>query len=77
MATRDGYYLEMSTGALHQNLKCVGAIEPVSNLVDKATKEYDVIVVGAGYSGLTACRDLSVAGESHNLRFCSTKHGRL
>ncbi|KAB8265990.1 hypothetical protein BDV32DRAFT_143728 [Aspergillus pseudonomiae] len=62
MATRDGFYFDNGTAALQHGLKCAGAISPPNNITGKETQPYDVIIVGAGYAGLTACRDLCIAG---------------
>ncbi|KAL4879481.1 hypothetical protein BJY04DRAFT_229033 [Aspergillus karnatakaensis] len=62
MTTRDGFYLNNDTAAFQQGLKSVGAVSPPTNISKDGTRQYDVIVVGAGYAGLTACRDLCIAG---------------
>lgn len=64
MATRDGFFLENNTSTLQRGLKCVGGINPPKNILGKESRLYDVIVIGAGYAGLTACRDLCTAGRS-------------
>lgn len=63
MATRDGFYLQNGTAAFQQGLVGAGAINPPKNITGQKTRHYDAIVVGAGYAGLTASRDLCVAGE--------------
>jgi len=60
MSSRDGFSWTESQG-LKAGVPCIGAINPPTNLSDKNTK-FDVIVVGAGYCGLTAARDAAVAG---------------
>lgn len=62
MASKDGYSWTKADG-LRAGIPCLGAIQPASNITDTDI-EYDVVVVGAGYSGLTAARDTSVAGTS-------------
>ena len=62
MTTRDGYYYDNETSTLHTGLKCKGAIEPLTNIGSK--NDFDVIVIGAGYAGLTATRDLCISGIS-------------
>ncbi|CAI6088525.1 unnamed protein product [Clonostachys chloroleuca] len=62
MTTRDGFYLQNDNDLLQKGLRCAGAINPPTNVGGKRSRVYDVIVVGAGYSGLTACRDLCIAG---------------
>ncbi|KAL5341774.1 hypothetical protein BJX70DRAFT_386512 [Aspergillus crustosus] len=63
-ATRDGFYLEHETATFKQGFDCAGVISPLSNIARTEPHQYDVIVVGAGYAGLTACRDLCIAGFS-------------
>ncbi|OAA41821.1 Amine oxidase [Metarhizium rileyi] len=60
MTSKDGYSWTQADG-LRAGIPCIGAIQPPSN-VERAETEYDVLVVGAGYSGLTAARDSSTAG---------------
>lgn len=61
MTSRDGYQWTPEAG-LAQGVPSIGVISPPSN-VTSATRPWDVIVVGAGYSGLTATRDLTLAGK--------------
>lgn len=60
MTSKDGFSWTKADG-LRPGVPCIGAIEPPTNYHD-ANSKFDVIVVGAGYSGLTAARDASVAG---------------
>ncbi|KAK6700964.1 hypothetical protein SNK04_010899 [Fusarium graminearum] len=60
MSSKDGYSWTESQG-LKSGVPCIGAISPPTNLKNNNTK-YDVIVVGAGYCGLTAARDAAIAG---------------
>lgn len=62
MASRDGYSWTEEQG-LKAGVPCVGAIQPPSNLNDASPKVFDVVVVGAGYCGLTASRDAAVSGK--------------
>ena len=62
MATREGLLFDNSSSVLQRGLPCKGAVKPFTNNTDERV-EFDVIVVGAGYAGLTACRDLCTAGE--------------
>ncbi|KAL4912931.1 hypothetical protein BDW62DRAFT_206007 [Aspergillus aurantiobrunneus] len=60
MASRDGYQWTPETG-LVQGVPSIGVISPRTNLTVEPCR-FDVIVVGAGYSGLTASRDACLAG---------------
>lgn len=57
--SKDGFQWTKETG-LVRGVPSIGVISPVSN-VTTATN-FDVIVVGAGYTGLTAARDAAVSG---------------
>lgn len=63
MTSRDGFQWSESAG-LTKGVPSIGVIEPATNLDGTAAGRFDVIVVGAGYTGLTAARDAAVAGES-------------
>lgn len=63
MTTREGH-LRDRDGTFKQGLRCTGVISPRSNIPVNITKFFDVVVLGAGYAGLTACRDLTLAGRS-------------
>lgn len=65
MTSKDGYSWTKAQG-LRPGVPSIGVIEPPSN-VKSADTVYDVIVVGAGYCGLTAARDASLAGKSSML----------
>lgn len=58
--TRDGHLWTQATG-LRSGLPSVGVIKPPSNR--PSDRVHDVVVVGAGYAGLTAVRDLTIAGH--------------
>lgn len=61
-ALREGYQWSPSDG-LQQGLPTVAAINPPTS--NRGSHDfYDVIVIGSGYAGLTAARDLAVAGAS-------------
>jgi NADPH-dependent 2,4-dienoyl-CoA reductase/sulfur reductase-like enzyme len=57
--TKDGYQWSEETG-LVQGIPCEGAMESTP----PKTTEFDVVVVGAGFAGVTAARDLAVRGQS-------------
>jgi heterodisulfide reductase subunit A-like polyferredoxin len=62
MTSRDGYTWTKEQG-LKAGIPSLGVIQPPTNIKDQVSK-YDVIVVGAGYTGITAVRDATLAGES-------------
>ncbi|KAJ5591288.1 hypothetical protein N7450_005260 [Penicillium hetheringtonii] len=59
MTSRDGFQWTPSDG-LKQGVPSIGVISPPRKI--QTDKPWDVIVVGSGYSGLTAARDMCVAG---------------
>ncbi|KAJ5864133.1 uncharacterized protein N7529_006049 [Penicillium soppii] len=61
MTSRDGFQWTSESG-LVQGVPSIGVISPSSNISSKFGP-WDAIVVGAGYSGLTATRDLCLAGH--------------
>jgi glycine/D-amino acid oxidase-like deaminating enzyme len=67
MSSKDGFSWTESQG-LKAGVPCIGAISPPKNLANGNTK-FDVIVVGAGYCGLTAARDASIAGAFQTITF--------
>lgn len=71
MASKDGFSWTKATG-LRSGIPCIGAIQPPSNYQDNNTK-FDVVVVGAGYSGLTAARDASLAGMNNRFFPCTQR----
>lgn len=62
--TAEGYTWTSKDGIRQGGLKCEGVISPVSNISDGQEEVYDVVVVGAGYTGLSAARDVATAGKS-------------
>lgn len=65
MTSRDGYQWTESSG-LVKGVPSIGVIQPPTNIKDEQAI-YDVIVVGAGYCGLTAARDAALSGTPHAL----------
>ncbi|CAH0042091.1 unnamed protein product [Clonostachys rhizophaga] len=61
MKTCEGY-LYKRDGTFQQGLVCTGAILPPTNISPLSSEIFDVIVLGAGFAGLTACRDLTLSG---------------
>ncbi|KAE8143967.1 amine oxidase [Aspergillus pseudotamarii] len=61
MTSRDGYLWTPDQG-LKAGIPCIGRIQPPTKLNGPSPCVYDVIVVGAGYCGLTVLRDISLAG---------------
>lgn len=59
--TREGWHWTPSTD-LQSGLPSRAVIEPAQKIHD-AQKIFDVAVIGAGYTGLTAARDLTTSGQ--------------
>ncbi|KAF3070916.1 Monoamine oxidase N [Daldinia childiae] len=60
--TRDGFHWTRE-GGLAAGVPSVSVVQPPSNLISTDQKDpYDAVIIGAGYAGLTAARDLSTAG---------------
>jgi len=60
--TRDGFQWTKKSG-LQFGIPTVGLIQPPSLNIQRPEHIYDVIVIGAGYTGLTAARDLTTTGH--------------
>ena len=58
--SREGFQWTANTG-LESGLPCIGVIETPQK-IDFAQEVFDVVVIGAGYAGLTAARDTATAG---------------
>ncbi|KAJ9657724.1 hypothetical protein H2198_004139 [Neophaeococcomyces mojaviensis] len=58
----DGFQWTEAAG-LESGLPTLGAIQPQQRIT-KPKHSFDVIVIGAGYAGLTAARDLTTSGHS-------------
>ncbi|PYI03580.1 FAD/NAD(P)-binding domain-containing protein [Aspergillus sclerotiicarbonarius CBS 121057] len=61
MTTRDGCRYQKS-GSFSKGLPCSAVIHPPGNIPGSLSDSFDVIVIGAGYAGLTATRDLCNLG---------------
>lgn len=63
--SRDGFQWTPETG-LQAGIPCLGTIQPQSNIKSHQPQQtiYDVAVIGAGYTGLTAIRDLATTGHN-------------
>jgi heterodisulfide reductase subunit A-like polyferredoxin len=59
MTSRDGFQWTPQNG-LKQGVPSIGVISPSTKITSDTP--WDVIVIGGGYSGLTATRDMCVAG---------------
>lgn len=76
--TREGYQWTTTSG-LQAGLPCEGAIQPLTRF-SGGEKVLDVLIIGAGYTGLTAARDLTTAGSFFKPSFvpwltvCRTQH---
>lgn len=60
--SRDGWEWTKQ-GGLRQGVPSIGVIHPASN-VSTTDFTFDVIVAGAGYTGLTAARDAALTGKT-------------
>ncbi|KAM0755298.1 amine oxidase [Meredithblackwellia eburnea MCA 4105] len=63
MTTSEGYHWTPSTGVQAGNIETLGAVHPPTRKTRLASS-YDCIVVGAGYAGLNAARDIALTGQS-------------
>lgn len=59
--TTDGYSWTKAKGTRKGGLRCRGVVVPAEKR--SADKVYGVIVIGAGYAGLRAARDLTTSSE--------------
>lgn len=60
--TADGFSWTHRDGLKKGDFACKGVVFPPSNLQRPSTSVYDVLIIGGGYSGLSAARDLTNAG---------------
>ncbi|GAM90463.1 hypothetical protein ANO11243_085070 [Dothideomycetidae sp. 11243] len=63
-ATKDGYTWTPAHGTEPGGLTTVGVVTPLTNLDGTPRQIYDAVVIGAGYAGLRAGRDLVQSGHS-------------
>ncbi|KAB2571841.1 Monoamine oxidase N [Lasiodiplodia theobromae] len=63
MATSEGVHWTPQDG-IKTGLPCIGAIKPAKSFSQSESAVFDVIVIGAGYAGLTAARDLTTQGRT-------------
>jgi NADPH-dependent 2,4-dienoyl-CoA reductase/sulfur reductase-like enzyme len=64
--TQDGYSWTEARGMLKGGLRCRGVVEPREKRKAPARHVYDAIVIGAGYAGLMAAREMTDHGETSN-----------
>ncbi|GKZ27990.1 hypothetical protein AbraCBS73388_008220, partial [Aspergillus brasiliensis] len=62
--TAEAYTWSRQEGLKHGGFVCKGVVMPPLHLKAPVDHLYDVIVIGAGYAGLAAARDLTNAGRS-------------
>ncbi|KAJ5380095.1 amine oxidase [Penicillium cataractarum] len=62
--TQDGYSWTGATGVRKGGLRCRGVIEPSEKVTTPAGYIHDAIVIGAGYAGLMAAREMTDRGLS-------------
>ncbi|KAI9166314.1 Monoamine oxidase N [Paramyrothecium foliicola] len=60
MTSKDGYSWTEAQG-LKSGVPSIGVIQPPTNIKDQYAG-FDLVIVGAGYTGLTAARDATLAG---------------
>ena len=70
--SREGWQWTPSSG-LKAGLPSIGVIEPAQNF-QSVNETLDVIVIGAGYTGLTAARDTSTNGSYPNDEASAAHH---
>lgn len=61
--TQDGYSWTAASGMRKGGLRCRGVIEPSGKRTTPAGHLHDAIIIGAGYAGLMAARDMTDRGK--------------
>lgn len=61
MTSRDGFVWTPKEGGSY-GIPSISVIHPQQHGVQDAPEKFDVIVIGAGYCGLVAARDLATQG---------------
>ncbi|KAI5478713.1 hypothetical protein MNV49_004638 [Pseudohyphozyma bogoriensis] len=61
--TREGYRYSVKDG-FSTGYVTEAAVSPLTYTAPKSSSKYDTIVIGAGYAGLIAARDLAISGQS-------------
>lgn len=61
--TTEGFTWTPSKGVRH-GLPSIGVVTPSTHFVNPKNDVFDAIVIGSGYAGLVAARDLAIQGES-------------
>lgn len=62
----DGFSWTPFTGR-QEGLPTIGVVKPSSRSIQPEDDIHDVIVIGAGYAGLVASRDLATQGRLFNM----------
>lgn len=62
--TQDGYSWTEPSGMRKGGLRCRGVVDPSETRKAPAGHVYDAIVIGAGYAGLMAAREMTDRGET-------------
>lgn len=73
MTSRDGFQWT-EQGGLKRGVPSIGVIQPASN-ISTTEHVFDVVIIGAGYTGLTAARDAANAGMAF-LELSQWYHGQ-
>jgi hypothetical protein len=61
--TSEGFTWTPSGGVRH-GLPTIGVVVPPTHSIQPEVDAYDVIVIGSGYAGLVASRDLATQGQA-------------